>query len=60
MTKQEAIQALKEGRKVRHKWFSNDEPSTWRTVNYTMKCVLAYRLTSSLNFGAARTGKMNG
>lgn len=25
MTKQEAIQALKEGHKVRHKWFSNDE-----------------------------------
>lgn len=25
MTKQEAIQALKEGHKVSHKWFSNDE-----------------------------------
>ena len=25
MTRQEAIQALKEGHKVSHKWFSNDE-----------------------------------
>lgn len=25
MTKQEAIQALKEGHKVRHKWFPDDE-----------------------------------